>query len=117
MMSLATLWSLDRTVDPATGASPVALSLAAHWDPVPEGVRLFRSSANSVYTFERDGRPAWLRIAAGPQRTRAGAVGRLHAALASAPEPLPWAENRLGSRAGGGRNRFGGGPAGGSPRG
>jgi Ser/Thr protein kinase RdoA (MazF antagonist) len=77
MMKLTTLWSLDRTVDSVTGISPIASSLAAHWDHDPESVRLFRSSANFIYRLSRDGRPAWLRIAAATERTRHGIESEL----------------------------------------
>ncbi len=72
MMRFTTLWSLDRTVDPATGISPIASSLAARWDHDPESVRFFRSSANFIYRLSREGRPGWLRIAAASERTRGG---------------------------------------------
>jgi Ser/Thr protein kinase RdoA (MazF antagonist) len=77
MMRFTTLWSLDRTVDPATGMSPIANSLAAHWDHDPESVRFFRSSANFIYRVSRDSRPAWLRIAAASERSRPGIEGEL----------------------------------------
>jgi Ser/Thr protein kinase RdoA (MazF antagonist) len=72
MMRFTTLWSLDRTVDPATNISPIANTLAAHWDHDPESVRFFRSSANFIYRLRREGRPAWLRIAAASERTPGG---------------------------------------------
>ena len=70
MMKLSTLWALDRTVDPATGRSPVADAVAANWDHDPGTVRFFRSSANFLYTLERNGCRAYLRIAAASERAQ-----------------------------------------------
>lgn len=69
MMKLSALWSFDRTLDPGTGRSPIADLIAANWIHDPGTVRFFRSSANFIYTLERDGRPAYLRIAASPERS------------------------------------------------
>ena len=68
MMKLSTLWSLDRTVDPVTGRNPVVEHIAAAWDHDPGTVRFFRSSANSVYTVERAGQRAYLRLSPGSER-------------------------------------------------
>ena len=68
MMKLSTLWSLDRTVDPATGRNPVVERIASAWDHDPGTVRFFRSSANSVYTVERAGQRAYLRLSPGSER-------------------------------------------------
>lgn len=95
MMRLTTLWSLDRTVDAATGISPLASSLAAHWDYDPESIRLFRSSANCIHRLSREGRPAWLRIAADSERTADGIraeldlLAWLHQAGISVVRPIP----------------------------
>jgi Ser/Thr protein kinase RdoA (MazF antagonist) len=70
MMHLTTLWALDRHIDPATGCSPLADALAAHWDHDPGSVRFFRTSANSIYRLSRHGRSAFLRIAPGSERSR-----------------------------------------------
>src|SRR5690606_9702861 len=99
MMRFTTLWSLDRTVDPATGISPLASSLAAHWDHDPESVRFFRSSANCIHRLSREGRPAWLRIAAASERTADGIraeldlLAWLHQAGVAVVRPIP---SRLG---------------------
>lgn len=69
MMKLTTLWSFDRTVDPGTGRSPIADRIAANWVHDPGTVRFFRSSANFIYTLERAGRLAYLRIAATAERS------------------------------------------------
>jgi Ser/Thr protein kinase RdoA (MazF antagonist) len=82
MMNLSTLWSLDRTVDPGTGRSPIADSIAAVWDHDPGTVRMLRSSANFIYRLERNGRPAYLRIAAASERS----VGT----IATEVEMLDW---------------------------
>lgn len=77
MMPLSTLWSFDRTIDPATGHSPLADRIAANWVHDPGSVRHFRSSANVIYTLERDGREAYLRIAAASERSRPHIVAEL----------------------------------------
>jgi Ser/Thr protein kinase RdoA (MazF antagonist) len=81
-MRFSTLWSLDVTVDPATGRSPVADDIAAAWDHDPGSVQFFRSSANFTYRLQRGGTPAWLRIAAASERSRA--------AIASEIDLLAW---------------------------
>jgi Ser/Thr protein kinase RdoA (MazF antagonist) len=69
MMSIRILWNLDVTIDPATGRSPVADAVAAAWDHDPGSVRFFRTSANSIYRLSVNGRPAYLRMAPGTERT------------------------------------------------
>lgn len=69
MMLFTTFWSLDRTVDPVTGHSPVADQIAAAWNPDPGSVRFFRTSANFIYRLNYNGSPAFLRIAAASERT------------------------------------------------
>jgi Ser/Thr protein kinase RdoA (MazF antagonist) len=81
-MRFSTLWSLDATVDPATGRSPVADGIAASWDHDPGSARFFRSSANFIYRLQRGGKPAYLRIAAASERPRA--------AIAAEIELLAW---------------------------
>ncbi len=70
MMKLTTLWALDRTIDPATGRSPIAEAIAAHWDHDPDSVRFFRTSANAIYRLNRSERAAYLRIAPDSERSR-----------------------------------------------
>ena len=70
MMTLSTLWALDRHIDPDTGRSPIADALAAHWDHDPGSVRFFRTSANSIYRLTRNQRTAYLRIAPDSERSR-----------------------------------------------
>ncbi|HYI25336.1 MAG TPA: phosphotransferase, partial [Thermomicrobiales bacterium] len=89
MMELTTLWSLDRTIDPETGCSPIADAIAAHWDHDPGSVRFFRSSANFIYRLERDCRPAFLRIAAGSERTRPHIEGEIELLAWLTAEGIP----------------------------
>lgn len=69
MMSFRTLWALDASVDDETGQNPVANDVAAAWFADPGSVTFFRSSANFIYRLTIDGRPAYLRMAAGTERT------------------------------------------------
>jgi Ser/Thr protein kinase RdoA (MazF antagonist) len=101
MMRFTTLWSLDRTADPETGRSPIADGIAAAWEHDPGTVQFFRSSANFIYKVSRNGRPAWLRIAAGSERSRAAIeqeldlLARLHEAGIPVVRPIPALDGRL----------------------
>lgn len=96
-MRLSTMWRLDRVVAP-DGTSPLATALAAPWRP-DAPPKFVRSSANAVFAFERDGRPAYLRFTAEADgRSRATVVAEL-AAMAAArragirtPEPVAAAD-------------------------
>lgn len=70
MMLFSTLWALDRTVDPDTGRSPIADAIAAHWNHDIGSVRMFRSSANFIYTMNIAGERAYLRMAMDTERVR-----------------------------------------------
>ena len=69
MMSFRTLWALDSSVDGETGQNPVANDVAAAWFADPGSVTFFRSSANFIYRLTIGGKPAYLRMAAGTERT------------------------------------------------
>jgi len=101
MMRFTTLWSLDRTADPKTGCSPIADAIAANWDHDPGSVTFYRSSANFIYTASRNGRPAWLRLAADSERSRAAIeqeldlLAWLHEAGIPVVRPIPARDGRL----------------------
>jgi Ser/Thr protein kinase RdoA (MazF antagonist) len=69
MMSLATLWAMVRTLDPAW-RSPIAAHIARAWWPGSDPVYV-RGSANFVFRIERDGRRYFLRFAHDSERNRA----------------------------------------------
>ena len=95
MMKFSTLWSLDRTVDPASGRSPIADSIAANWEHDTGSVRFFRSSANFIYTLDRHGRRAYLRIAESSERSaqtianELAIISCLRSAGLSVVQPIP----------------------------
>ena len=68
---------------------------------IPAPSRFFRSSANFIYQVSRNGRPAWLRIAAGSERSRAAIeqeldlLAWLHKAGIPVVRPLPARDGRL----------------------
>jgi Ser/Thr protein kinase RdoA (MazF antagonist) len=69
MMKLSTLWAVDSTVD-TDGASPIAEQILKQWDHEQGSAQFFRSSANFVYRFSKEGQPRFLRFAAATERTR-----------------------------------------------
>ena len=69
MMPLSTMWNVDRTID-ASGSSPVAAQILARWAHDKGSVRFFRSSANFLYVFHREGERHFLRFADGAERSR-----------------------------------------------
>ena len=69
MMKLSTLLAVDGTVD-THGSSPIAEQILKQWDYEQGSVRFFRSSANFVYRFHKEGKPCFLRFAASSERTR-----------------------------------------------
>lgn len=101
MMKFSTLWSLDRTVDPRSGRSPIADAIAANWEHDPGSVRFFRSSANFIYTLEHHGRLAYLRIAASSERsmpaiaTEIDMLGVLYRAGLPVVRPIPTSTGTL----------------------
>ena len=70
MMRLSTMWSVDRTLR-SDGGSSVAHDLLQAWRHDEASARFFRSSANFVYSFQRDGAACFLRFAHDSERTRA----------------------------------------------
>jgi Ser/Thr protein kinase RdoA (MazF antagonist) len=69
MMKLSILWKVDALVDD-TGTSPLAARLLENWEHDASTVRFFRSSANFIYRFRREGDTCFLRFAAGSERSR-----------------------------------------------
>ena len=69
MMPLSTMWNVDCTID-ASGSSPVAAQILARWAHDHGSARFFRSSANFLYVFRREGRRHFLRFAHGAERSR-----------------------------------------------
>jgi Ser/Thr protein kinase RdoA (MazF antagonist) len=69
MMKLSTLWAVDSTVD-TDGGSPIAEQILKQWDHEQGSAQFFRSSANFVYRFSKEGQPCFLRFAATAERTR-----------------------------------------------
>ena len=69
MMKLSTIRTVDSTVD-AYGSSPIAEQILKQWDYEQGSVRFFRSSANFVYRFLKEGKPCFLRFADTSERTR-----------------------------------------------
>ncbi len=70
MMKLSMICTVDSTVN-AYGGSPIAEQILKQWDHEQGSARFFRSSANFVYRFRKEGRPCFLRFAASSERTRA----------------------------------------------
>src|SRR4051794_20773884 len=70
MMRLSTFWAVHGTLSAAEEPGPLARQIAARWDHDPGTLRLFRSSANSVYCFDTEGQGRFLRFAAGSERPR-----------------------------------------------
>ena len=70
IMRLSTMWSVDATID-ADGRSPVADQIVRRWRHDGGSTRFFRSSANFIYTFTRDGERHFVRFAADSERDRA----------------------------------------------
>ena len=64
------MWSVDRTLR-SDGGSSVAHDLLQAWRHDEASARFFRSSANFVYSFQRDGAACFLRFAHDSERTRA----------------------------------------------
>lgn len=69
MMRLSTMLKVDSTID-EEGHSPLAACILGPWEH-ESSVRFFRSSANFVYTFRKDGARYFLRFAASTERTAA----------------------------------------------
>ncbi len=69
VMKLGTMWKVDSTVT-AEGSSPVAEQILRNWEHDPGSVRFFRSSANFVYVFHKEGKRYFLRFADSSERSR-----------------------------------------------
>jgi len=69
MMKLSTMFKVDSTVD-ADGHSPIVEQILERWEHDQGSAELFRSSANFVYIFNKDGRHYFLRFADSTERTR-----------------------------------------------
>ena len=69
MMRLSTMWKVDSTIR-ADGGSPVAERILERWTYDSGSVRFFRSSANFLYAFEREGEHHFLRFADSSERSR-----------------------------------------------
>jgi Ser/Thr protein kinase RdoA (MazF antagonist) len=92
-MRLSTMWHVDRTVA-SDGTSPIATALAAPWRPDEPPV-FFRSSANFVYTLQRDEQLCYLRFAASAEgasrdlvEAELAAMARARACGIATPVPL-----------------------------
>src|SRR5690242_1134560 len=70
LMRLSTFWAVHGALSAAEEPGPLARQIAARWPHDPGTLRLFRSSANSVYRFDEDGQGRFLRFAAAPERPR-----------------------------------------------
>jgi Ser/Thr protein kinase RdoA (MazF antagonist) len=70
LMRLSTFWAVHGTLSAAEEPGPLARQIAARWEHDPGTLRLFRSSANSVYHFETGGQGRFLRFAADWERSR-----------------------------------------------
>lgn len=68
-MKLSTMWRVDQTIDDA-GSSPIAEQALAPWAHDDGTLEFFRSSANFLYLFEREGTTHFLRFAASSERSR-----------------------------------------------
>jgi Ser/Thr protein kinase RdoA (MazF antagonist) len=71
MMRLTTMWKVDSTIR-ADGSGPVAERLLERWEHDRGSVRFFRSSANFLYAFRREGSRHFLRFADSTERSRGG---------------------------------------------
>lgn len=94
MMRLSTMWTVDRTVRD-DGSSPVAERILEGWAHEGGSVRFFRSSANFLYVFQRDGEQHFLRFADSSERSRetieaeVDLLGWLAGAGIDVPVPVP----------------------------
>lgn len=69
MMRLSTMWRVDSTIRD-DGSSPVAERILEGWAHDSGSVRFFRSSANFLYVFQREGEHHFLRFADSSERSR-----------------------------------------------
>lgn len=69
MMKLSTMRTVDSTVG-KHGGSPIAEQILSSWDHEQGSLRFFRSSANFVYSFRKEGKQCFLRFADTSERTR-----------------------------------------------
>jgi Ser/Thr protein kinase RdoA (MazF antagonist) len=70
LIRLSTFWAVHGTLSAAEEPGPLARQIATRWDHDPATLRLFRSSANSVYRFDSGGQERFLRFAADSERPR-----------------------------------------------
>lgn len=64
------MWRVDSTIGD-DGSSPVAQRILERWDHDSGSVRFFRSSANFLYAFQRQGQDHFLRFSDSTERSRA----------------------------------------------
>ncbi len=69
MMKLSTMYAIDHLTNP-NWENPVATQILQHWEHDIASIQFFRSSANFVYTFRKEGKPYFLRFASNSDRTR-----------------------------------------------
>lgn len=94
MMRLSTMWAVDREID-EDGRSPIIDRIAERWRHDAGSARFFRSSANFIAVYERDGQRRFLRFADASERDRAAIMAELdvvlwlaaHGLAVALPEP------------------------------
>ncbi|GAC1407893.1 MAG: hypothetical protein NVSMB52_20990 [Chloroflexota bacterium] len=69
MMTLSTMWSVDR-LNRSEGGNPLAEELLGRFHHDPNSARHFRSSANFLFVFRAAGEPHFLRFVAASERPR-----------------------------------------------
>lgn len=70
MMKLSAMVTVDSAVD-AQGRFRIAERILEQWEHDPESVQFYRSSANFVYVFRKDGERCFLRFAESAERSEA----------------------------------------------
>ena len=69
MMTLSTMWNVDRTIR-EDGSSLIAERILEQWDYDSGSIRFFRSSANFLYVLQREGTDHLLRFSDASERSR-----------------------------------------------
>lgn len=69
MMKLSTMYAVDSAVD-THGENIIAAQILKQWEHDAGSIRFFRSSANFIYLFRKEGKPFFLRFADSSERTR-----------------------------------------------
>lgn len=87
MMRLSTLWTVDRAID-GEGRSPILDRIIEHWPHDEGSARFYRSSANFIATYQRDGQRQFLRFAESSERDRDTIQAELDLVVSLAGEGL-----------------------------